>query len=66
MSARLRLYVAWVLLIITLVGWPLSIFTFARDEPPVILSISWLALTLTAWDIIATADVRVKQDQVDA
>jgi hypothetical protein len=46
----------WALLAGTIIGWPLSlIFT---DEPPFILSLSWLALTLTATDIIFTASLK--------
>ena len=54
-SARFKLFVAWGLFIASLIGWPLSIiFT---DEPPFILSLSWLALTLTSWDIIMTTEL---------
>lgn len=41
---------------LSLAGWPLSIFF--TDEPPFILSLSWLALTLTAWDVICTSDLK--------
>lgn len=58
-SPKNRVIGAWVLLAITLVAWPLSIlFT---DEPPFILSLSWLALTLTCADIIATTDIRAQK-----
>lgn len=50
--AKLRL--AWVTIAVSLVGWPVSLFLL--DEPPAILSLSWLALTYTAWDIVSTAD----------
>lgn len=55
-SRRGRLRLAWVMFWASLAGWPLSIvFT---DEPPFILSLSWLALTLTAWDVICTSDLK--------
>lgn len=63
MSPRTRRRVAAWMLVLTLVGWPLSMFTFAKDEPPAVLSLSWLALTLTAADILASTDVRAKQDE---
>lgn len=44
----------------SLVGWPISLLL--TDEPPFILSLSWLALTLTAYDILTTTDVRKQQD----
>ena len=53
---------AFVLIVVTLIGWPLSALTWARDEPQFVLGLSWLAITLTACDIAATTDVRVEQD----
>lgn len=61
MSTRLRIALAWVLLAGSLIGWPLSLL-FAKDEPPLVMSLSWLALTLTALDILSTQDVRHKQE----
>lgn len=50
-----RVTIAWILFWASLLGWPLSlIFT---DEPPFILSLSWLALTLTSWDVIQTSEL---------
>lgn len=55
---RIRFHGAVVLLVASIVGWPLSALTFARAEPQFILGLSWLAITLTALDIMATTDVR--------
>lgn len=55
---RARLVASWILLIGSLIGWPLSALTFARDEPQFILALSWLAITLTAADLLSTTDVR--------
>jgi uncharacterized membrane protein YfcA len=57
-----RLKLAWLLLIACFAGWPLSAVTFAKHEPLWVLSLSWLALILTALDIIATVDVRKEQE----
>lgn len=38
---------------------------WAKDEPDFVLSLSWLAITLTALDIIETTDVRVNQEEDD-
>jgi hypothetical protein len=54
---------AQVLLVATCIGWPASAFTWARGEPQFILGLSWLALTLTALDVLFTADVRREQDE---
>lgn len=43
--------------------WPISQFTFARHEPPVVLAISWLAIELTALDVICSTDVRKEMEQ---
>lgn len=63
MSTKLRVGGAWALLIASLVGWPVSAFTVAAHEPPFILALSWLAISLTALDILSTQDVRSKQDK---
>lgn len=52
---------AWVLLVGSLIGWPLSALTVAKGEPPFILGLSWLAITLTALDFLKTS--RVHRDQ---
>lgn len=59
---RARLIGAWALLVGSLIGWPVSMFTFAKDEPPAVLSLSWLAITLTAADLVSTTDVRKEQE----
>lgn len=61
MRPEWRRRAAGVLFVITIVGWPLSAFTWARGEPPFILGLSWLALSLTALDIWATTDVRASE-----
>lgn len=56
---------AWVLLIGSLIGWPLSAFTWAKNEPQFILGLSWLAIILTAVDILGTQDVRNNSSNID-
>jgi hypothetical protein len=51
--AQVRL--AQVLLVTALVGWPLSALTIAREEPQVVLGLSWLALILTAHNTLVTS-----------
>lgn len=58
---RAEVMLAWTLLIGSLIGWPLSALTWAKDEPQFILGLSWLAITLTALDFLKTA--RVHRDQ---
>lgn len=61
-SPDARLHAAAWMMIIATVAWPVSQFTVARGEPPFVLGLSWLAIILTAMDIIVTADVREEQD----
>lgn len=60
---RARLIASWALLIGSLIGWPLSALTVARNEPQFVLGLSWLAITLTAADLLSTTDVRGKTDE---
>lgn len=58
---RLRLRVALVLLVGSIIGWPLTALTWAQGEQQFILGLSWLAIILTAADIASTTDVRREQ-----
>jgi hypothetical protein len=40
-----------------------SALTVARHEPQFVLGLSWLAITLTAMDILQTTSVRVTQEE---
>lgn len=66
--ARRRLAIA--LLTGTLIGWPSTHVLIVLTQPPesswvfhLLLALSWLALTLTALDILATTDVRVQEEE---
>jgi uncharacterized membrane protein YfcA len=56
-SKRLEIALAWTLLLGSLIGWPLSALTWARHEPQFILGLSWLAITLTAADLLKSSRV---------
>jgi hypothetical protein len=49
-------------LVASLIGWPISALTWANDEPQFILGLSWLAISLTAMDIVTTARVHAEQE----
>jgi uncharacterized membrane protein YfcA len=57
LSKRLEVALAWVLLVGSLIGWPLSALTLAKDEPQFVLGLSWLAITLTAADLLKSSRV---------
>jgi hypothetical protein len=47
---QMKRKIAWALLVISGIGWPLTQLTIAKEEPPIILALSWLAIILTALD----------------
>lgn len=57
---KFRIILAWTLLTGSLIGWPCSVFWWAKDEPVFVLSLSWIALAMTAVDILFTAEVKEK------
>ena len=57
-----RLRIAWIVVFVSVIGWPLSAISFAADEPQFVLGLSWLAITITALDVLSTSDVRAEQD----
>lgn len=63
MSPRTRVIFSWCLLVASLIGWPVTALTVARDEPQFILGLSWFAITLTAFDVLSTSDVRKQQEE---
>jgi hypothetical protein len=50
-------WLAWVTLAVSLVGWPLTSLTVFKHEPQGILGLSWLALILGAANTLLTAVV---------
>lgn len=52
---------ALVLLTVSVLGWPLSALTFARHEPATVLGLSWMAITITAVDVLFTSRVHEAQ-----
>jgi hypothetical protein len=62
---RARTVAAWVLLIGATVGWPVSMLTVARDEPPFVLSLSWLAIVIEAASLLTASQVHEQQSKSD-
>jgi hypothetical protein len=54
---RIKVVAAFWAVPATLLAWGVSAFTWAREEPQFVLGLSWLAITLTAIDILTTAQV---------
>ena len=66
LSPKVRYRIAAVILDLSVLGWPLSALTVAKGEPPFILGLSWLAITITAFDVLCTTDVRNTQEETPA
>lgn len=60
-ARRIRTVIAWVLLVGSVIGWPLSQLTVAKDEPRFTLGLSWLALIMTCADLLSTSQVHEEQ-----
>ncbi len=62
---RARTIAAWILLIGSLIGWPVSQLTFARGEPVLTLALSWLAIVLVAADLLTTSQLSEQRTKPD-
>jgi len=73
LGLKIRWYGAWTLLIGSLIGWPMTHILMIVTHPPdasswvfhVLLAISWLAIILTALDILNTVVVQRTQEEED-
>lgn len=54
---------SWFIIISSIIGWPVSALTIAKDEPFIILSISWLALIYSGYSalVAAQADKHIQE-----
>lgn len=57
------IYLGWGLLVFSLIGWPISALTIAKDEPQVVLGLSWFAIVLTAATFLFEAYIRKAQEE---
>lgn len=60
---KLRLALAWVLLVGALIGWPLSAMTVAKKEPQFILGLSWVAILLEGFNGVQIAADREDDEE---
>jgi uncharacterized membrane protein YfcA len=64
-ARRIRVIAAWLLVLGAVAGWPLSLFTLAKDEPPFVLSLSWLAILIEGVTLLTTSQVHEEQGEND-
>jgi ribose/xylose/arabinose/galactoside ABC-type transport system permease subunit len=58
-----KVWFARALLVVSLIGWPLSMLTVAKDEPPFVLSLSWLAIIIEAGTLLTSSQVHKEQGE---
>ncbi len=58
---RARTAAAWSLLVGSIIGWPLCAFWLAKDEPPVVLGLSFLAIIIESASLLTASQVRQAQ-----
>lgn len=60
-----RVHASWALLLFCLVAWPATALTIFRDEQQGILGLSWFSVIQSCVILIATTDVRKKEEERD-
>ena len=63
MSPDARIRLGWVLFVVSVIGWPVSALTIARQEPQIVLFLSFFAIWLTALDFISIEKARKEQKE---
>jgi hypothetical protein len=63
MKQKTEVWLAGALLVLSILGWPISALTFAKGEPPTVLGLSWFAITLTAADYFKNARAHKDQEE---
>jgi hypothetical protein len=58
---RARTIAAWILLIGSVIAWPVTAVTVFRDEPQGILGLSFLAIILEAGSLLTSSQVHEEQ-----
>jgi hypothetical protein len=53
-NQKLRVRAGWCMFLGSLLAWPFSLWL--TDEPPFILSLSWWAIILEAWNMVQIAE----------
>lgn len=62
-ARKARVVIAWVLLAGSIIGWPVSMFSLAKDEPPFVLGLSWLAIILASAELLTSSQVHEEQGE---
>jgi uncharacterized membrane protein YfcA len=60
---RARTIAAWVLLVASVIGWPIGALTVFRDEPQGVLGLSFLAIIIECASLLTASQVHEDQDK---
>jgi hypothetical protein len=60
---RVRVAIGWVLFISSAIAWPVSMLTWASQEQPTILSLSWIAVILEALNLLTAQELVKRSDE---
>jgi hypothetical protein len=55
---RVQIALAWLMLVGSVVGWPLSALTWAKNEPQTVLGLSWMAMSYAAFTALVAVGTR--------
>lgn len=62
---KARVIAAWTLLVLSVIGWPVSALTLARNEPQFVLGLSWMAIVIEAANLLTSSQVHEEQAEGD-
>lgn len=58
---RARTVAAWILLVGSVIAWPVTAATVFRHEPQGVLGLSWVAIILQSAELLTASQVRENQ-----
>lgn len=64
-STRVQIYSSYVFFFGSILAWPISALTWAKDEPPTILGLSFLALIISGYTTIVAAQANARANKVE-
>jgi hypothetical protein len=63
LANKILITFAWVCLVVSVLGWPASALTFAKDEPPFVLGLSWFAIIQGSFIFLVQSYIKRSQDE---
>jgi hypothetical protein len=60
---RVLIAFAWICLVLSTAGWPVSAFTWAKEEPQFVLGLSWFAIIQGSFIFLVQSYIKKGQDE---